>query len=281
MANVPYAETLLESANIFKIAKAKTEVKGDMKMSGECSVNVNVADVTVIEKKTKRRLIIPYRLIKNPKSVQPAFGADGYAGDLRYPDGKEFKFKITFPNGDYVRFMNTVVPNVIIARNKEKKAQKTRAKLDATPQERVGYINPSNAGVVYVPAQQQPFQMMPQQPYPQMQTYPPQTGPYSNGGIGGGTGGYVNGSQGFYGSPHTLQSGPPAYLPPSAPAAPQQVPFQPVSNPYILPPSLPQNGAPGSCPQGQQFGAPPPSANTPHQIPDAPPVPDDHNPYEL
>ena len=286
MTSVPYVETLLESANIFKISKAKTEVKGDMKMSGDCSVHVNVADITIIEKKSKRRLIIPYKLIKNPKSVQPVFGADGYAGELRYPDGNEFKFKVTFPNGEFSRFMDTVVPNVIIARNKEKKAQKTRAKLDSIPQGSIGYVNPNNAGVVYVPVQQPPqpqqppFPMMPQQPYPQMQTYPPQMNPYTNTNNNN-MNGYTNPNQGFYGAPHSLQSSSPNY--PYQPSS--TVPQQPGANPYIQPPVVPPpsttTAAAGSYPQGQHLYGPPPSVNTPHQIPDAPPVPDDHNPYEL
>lgn len=292
MTSVPYVETLLESANIFKISKAKTEVKGDMKMSGECSVHVNVADLTIIEKKSKRRLIIPYKFIKNPKSVQPVFGADGYAGELRYPDGNEFKFKVTFPNGEFSRFMDTVVPNVIIARSKEKKAQKTRAKLDSISQGSIGYVNPNNAGVVYVPVQQPqpqpqqpPFPMMQQQqqPYLQMQTYPPQMNPYNNTNNNN-MNGYMNPNRGFYGAPHSLQSSSPSYSYSPSSAVPQQVPLQPTANPYIQPPAVPPNttaAAPGGYTQGQHIYGPPPSVNIPHQILDAPPVPDDHNPYEL
>lgn len=161
MNSAPYTETLLESANIFKVKKAKTEIKGDIKMSGGCKVNVNVSDFTIIDDKTNRRVIIPYKFVSSPKTVQPVFGADGYAGKLRYPDGTEFKFKVTFPNGDFPRFMDTVVPNVIIARNKEKKLQKRQAVSNSVQRQNVGYVNPNNAGVIYVPVQPQP------QPQPQ------------------------------------------------------------------------------------------------------------------
>eukprot|EP00766_Chilomastix_caulleryi_P003159 gnl/Chilomastix_caulleri/421.p1 GENE.gnl/Chilomastix_caulleri/421~~gnl/Chilomastix_caulleri/421.p1 ORF type:complete len:253 (+),score=78.19 gnl/Chilomastix_caulleri/421:98-856(+) len=175
-----YSDTIAESSNLFKIEKARGEIKGARKMSGQCSVNVNTADFTMIDSLTGEKFIVPYKYITKPETVLPSSGADGYKGVLRLPDGKRVDFKVTFPGGEFRKFISAVVPGVVGARNSAAIDKRSGKSSNPTPQPTPISAPPSNPSGMYVPIPQPGVPMAPSgYPQQQQQQYPVPS-PYYN-----------------------------------------------------------------------------------------------------